>query len=76
MHGNLVCWRSSGSVGSLEGSTGPVLIGLHHLLRARNTYFAVQESMAGRALEKEIDMRPMGGIGAVKQERVVIKKEE
>lgn len=36
----------------------------------------VQESMAGRALEKEIDMRPMGGIGAVKQERVVVKKEE
>lgn len=32
--------------------------------------------MAGRALEKEVDMRPMGGIGAVKQERVVVKKEE
>ncbi|BDA46479.1 Translocator protein [Coccomyxa sp. Obi] len=35
-----------------------------------------QESMAGRALEKEVDMRPVGGIGAVKQERVVVKKEE
>lgn len=47
--------------------------------------------MAGRAVEKEIDMRPLGGIGAVKQERdmrplggigavkqerVVVKKEE
>jgi hypothetical protein len=45
------------------------------------TVVALQETQAGRVLEEEVVMSPVGGVGEVKKvhphsESVVIKKEE